>query len=108
MILQILILKNNKKIFSDIAINEIMIMREIDKPMMDFEVEYNFQKLPNYKADGLVISTPTGSTAYNLSLNGPILFPTEHSFILNAMAPHALTHRPIVFPSNKKLEFDGS
>ncbi|MCK5809124.1 NAD(+)/NADH kinase [bacterium] len=89
---------------SFLVVNEMMMMRDLDGPMMNYEISSRHQKLPDYRCDAIIVATPTGSTGYNLSVNGPILFPTEDSFILNAMAPHALTHRPIVMPSNRNLE----
>ncbi|HOW50823.1 MAG TPA: NAD(+)/NADH kinase [bacterium] len=86
------------------AVNELLIMRCNDTPMLDLGLRYAGMNLPHYKADGLIVATPTGSTAYNLSINGPILFPTEHAMVLNAVAPHALTNRPLVLPSNSELE----
>ncbi len=85
------------------SVNEVMIMRHLDGPMMNYEITSKQQKLPDYRCDAIIIATPTGSTGYNLSVNGPILFPTEDSFIINAMAPHALTHRPIVMPGDRDL-----
>ncbi len=94
-----------KHSFSEnIAVNEAVAIRNQQSAMMNFHINYDDTEISNYKADGVVVATPTGSTAYNLSLNGPILFPTAHSLIINAMAPHSLTHRPIVLPSNKILE----
>ncbi len=90
-------------VFEGKALNEVVIHRAFDVPMLQLSLRYGSEELPEYKADGVIIATPTGSTAYNLSFNGPIIYPTEESFVLNAMAPHALTHRPIVLPSNKML-----
>ncbi len=89
---------------SSLAVNESVLTRNHDAGMLEFTVRYDGNNLSSYKADGVIIATPTGSTAYNLSLNGPILFPSSHSMVINAMAPHALTHRPIVIPSNRKIE----
>lgn len=94
----------DQEIFRSSVVNEVFLFRHMQSPMMDYYIKYNNQELPHYKADGILVATPTGSTAYNLSINGPILFPTEHSFVVNAMAPHALTHRPLVLPSSSELE----
>ena len=59
--------------------------------------------LTSYQADGLVIATPTGSTAYSLSIGGPIMVPTAPSIILTAIAPHSLNSRPLVVDSNSKI-----
>ncbi len=96
--------ENNNKKTSWNAINELVVQRANEEPMMDFSVFYNNQELSGYKADGLIICTPTGSTAYNLSLNGPVLYPSLQNIVINAIAPHALTHRPIVLPGNTPVE----
>ncbi len=96
--------RGGERIFFGRAVNEALLMRCTDGPMLDLAIAYEGMSLPHYKADGIVVATPTGSTAYNLSLNGPILFPTERSMVLNALAPHALTNRPLVLPSASFLE----
>ncbi|HDT11875.1 MAG TPA: NAD(+)/NADH kinase [bacterium] len=90
-------------IFNEKVLNEVVVHRTLDAPMLLLSLKYGDEELPEYKADGVIVATPTGSTAYNLSFSGPIIYPTEESFVINAMAPHALTHRPIVLPSNKEL-----
>jgi len=98
------LIRENEEIFESTVINEVVVSRYPAACMLEFYLLYDNLKLPDYKADGIIVATPSGSTAYNLSFNGPILFPTVHSYIINAMAPHALTHRPVVLPSNKTLE----
>ncbi len=60
----------------------------------------------SYWADGLIVSTPTGSTGYNLSCNGPIVFPDSGSFVITPVAPHNLNVRPIVIPDNNIISFE--
>lgn len=102
--LAVTVLRGEIKVLTAAAVNELLIMRHPDGTMLDFAIRYAAMNLPHYKADGLIVATPTGSTAYNLSLNGPILFPTEHAMVVNAVAPHALTQRPLVLPSASELE----
>lgn len=78
------------------ALNEIALQRSITARMMSFSVEVDKHFLTSYPADGFIVSTPTGSTAYNLSAGGPILDPGVHAFILTAIAPHTLSARPLV------------
>ncbi len=91
--------RDGQQFFSNKILNELYLTRLPNDSMLSFELTYNNCSLPSFKADGVIVATPTGSTAYNLSLNGPVLFPTVHSIIINAMAPHSLTHRPMVLPS---------
>jgi NAD+ kinase len=95
--------RGDTQFFKSRSLNEVVIHRDLNVPMMLISLKYGEEELPEYKADGVIVATPTGSTAYNLSFNGPIIYPTEESFVINAMAPHALTHRPIVLPSNRNL-----
>lgn len=97
--LDVVIKRGGRKVFSQIALNEAAVQRNINTPMLCFGIKFNEEELPKYRGDGVLIATPTGSTAYNLSFNGPILYPSENALVINAMAPHALTHRPIVVPA---------
>ena len=63
------------------------------------------QHVSDYKSDGIIISTPTGSTAYSLSSGGPIVQPDVFSIVVTPIAPHSLTSRPLVLPSNVEVEF---
>ena len=104
MMMNVSVIRENGEIFSITALNEVLIHRDMKGPMLSLGIEYNKEELPKYKCDGVIIATPTGSTAYNLSINGPILYPSEESFVVNAMAPHALTHRPLVLPADNGIK----
>ena len=81
---------------SDCALNDVAILKRDNASMITIHASINGEHLTTYQADGLVISTPTGSTAYSLSVGGPIIVPGTHIFSLTAVAPHSLSMRPIV------------
>lgn len=91
---------------SPYALNEIAISKGDTTSMVEIKAAINGKYLADYMADGLVISTPTGSTAYNLSCGGPILEPTLDSIVLSPIAPHSLTFRPLVIDGKSMLEFE--
>jgi len=81
---------------SPFALNEAAFLKRDTSSMIVVDTYLNDVFLTNYWADGLIISTPTGSTGYNLSVNGPILLPESHNFVLSPVAPHSLNVRPLV------------
>lgn len=85
------------------ALNELTVQKKDNSSMINIEVYLNDYFLNNYWADGLIVATPTGSTAYSLSSNGPIIYPDSENFVITPIAPHTLTVRPIVVPDNVKL-----
>ncbi|MBD3793322.1 MAG: NAD(+)/NADH kinase [Campylobacterales bacterium] len=87
---------NEKKDFY--AFNDVVITRPTVSHMVKLDAFINEDWFNTYRGDGLIISTPTGSTAYNLSLGGPIVYPLSKVFIMTPVAPHSLTQRPIVVP----------
>ena len=80
------------------ALNDVAILRQDTSSMIEMETTLQGQPLTTYKGDGLVVCTPTGSTAYNLSAGGPILEPTTQCMALSPLSPHSLTMRPLVIP----------
>ena len=101
----VLQLDESKQLFGDFnyALNEIAITKLDTSSMISVHTYLNEEYLNTYWADGLIISTPTGSTAYSLSVGGPILTPDSQSLIITPIAPHNLTVRPIVVPDNISL-----
>ena len=85
------------------ALNEVSIQR-LGATMISIEASIDGNTVSTYNGDGVIISTPTGSTAYSLSAGGPILAPSCHSFLLTPLAPHNLTMRPIVMPDTSNVE----
>ena len=91
-------------IMSPYALNEVALMKQGMSSMISVEVNANGEFLHTYHADGLVLSTPTGSTAYNLSIGGPLLVPQTKGIILAPIATHSLTVRPLVVPDDWKFD----
>lgn len=87
----------------DVVLNELLISPPSRTQMVNLSVEINGRYLTDYWADSLLISTPTGSTAYNLSAGGPILYPATEAFILTAVNPPSLSVRPLVIPASASL-----
>jgi NAD+ kinase len=88
------------------ALNEFAIHKRDISPMIKIHTYLNGEFLNSYWADGIIVSTPTGSTGYNLSCNGPILFPDSASFVITPVAPHNLNVRPIVIPDSNIISFE--
>lgn len=95
--------ENTLQIPNFCALNDITIRRPDSASMMTFKVEVNGQFLNNYWADGLIIATPTGSTAYSLSCGGPILAPDTAAFVITPIASHNLTVRPLAVSDQSKI-----
>ena len=102
MLIQASILKSNKKI-ELVALNDFVFTNGESHRMLTTLVEVDTHFVGNYKSDGLIISTPTGSTAYSLSAGGPIVTPGVDSIIITPTSAHTLTSRPIVIPGDSKV-----
>jgi NAD+ kinase len=87
------------------ALNEFSIHKTDTSPMIKIHTYLNGEFLNTYWADGLIVATPTGSTGYSLSCNGPIVFPDSGSFVITPVAPHNLNVRPIVVPDGNIISF---
>jgi len=87
----------------NVALNEMTVIKTDNSSMLNIAAYLDGEFLNNYWADGLIIATPTGSTAYSLSVGGPILTPDSENFIITPLAPHNLTIRPIVVPDNSEI-----
>lgn len=82
------------------TLNDVVVSKATIARMGDFTVEIDGQLVATFRADGVIISTPTGSTAYNLAANGPIMMPSVDAMVINPICPHLLTLRPIVVPGS--------
>jgi NAD+ kinase len=88
------------------ALNEIAVLKRDTSSMITIHTYLNDEYLTNYQADGLLVATPTGSTAYSMSVDGPIIIPQANNFVLSPVAPHSLTVRPLVIPEDFRIRLE--
>jgi NAD+ kinase len=86
------------------VLNDVVIHKDALAPMCELDTRMSGNYVTTYKADGIIIATPTGSTAYSLAANGPILLPTMRGLIVAPVCPHTLTQRPLVLPDEENVE----
>ncbi len=98
----------NLPLFADapVGLNEFVIHKRDTSPMIKIHTYLNGEFLNTYWADGLIVSTPTGSTGYNMSCNGPIVFPDSSTFVITPVAPHNLNVRSIIVPDDNIISFE--
>ncbi|WP_299130868.1 NAD kinase [uncultured Winogradskyella sp.] len=90
---------------TNFALNEITLSRKNTTSMITVNTQLNDEYLTSYWADGLILSTPTGSTGYSLSCGGPVIAPNANNFVLTPIAPHNLSARPLIIPDSTKITF---
>jgi len=98
------VVRAGKTVASYEALNDIVIGKTQIARMIDLETYVDSQFVSTFKADGLIVSTPTGSTAYSLSAGGPILFPAVAAICITPVCPHMLTNRPVLVPDTSVIE----
>ena len=104
MLLYVEVMRNNTSTFSALALNDVAVNRGIGGNMIEFEVRINGEYVYSLRSDGLIVATPTGSTAYALSSGGPILHPSLDLIALVPVSPHTLSTRPIVVEPDAVVE----
>ncbi len=105
MLLDADVIREGKEIASNLALNDVVVDKGAIGRMIEFELFIDGEFIYNLRSDGLIVSTPTGSTAYSLSSGGPILHPTLTGIALVPLCPHALTNRPIIVNDQADIEF---
>ncbi len=104
LLLDVKVIQESKIIAEHKVLNDVVVNKGALARIVDLDVKINNQFVTSYRSDGLIIGTPTGSTAYSLAAGGPIVYPTLHALILAPICPFNLTHRPIIIPDDVSIE----
>jgi NAD+ kinase len=108
MMLDVEILRQGKSVAKHTLLNDVVINKGTLARIIDMETRVDGNYLTTFKADGLIMSTPTGSTGYNLAAGGPIIYPGINSLVITPICPHMLTNRPLIVPSTSVVAIDVS
>jgi NAD+ kinase len=100
------VIRDGKVIHFGTAVNDVVVSRGAGAGMAELRVDVDTHFMYNQRSDGLIVATPTGSTAYALSAGGPLLHPTLGGIVLVPIAPHALSNRPIVLPDSSEIDIE--
>ena len=102
--LSVELLRGQESITKNRVLNDVVINKSALARIIEIEAYFNQQFVNSFRADGLIVSTPTGSTAYNLSAGGPVIFPSMNAVVITPICPFTLTNRPIVVPDDADIE----
>jgi NAD+ kinase len=102
--LQVSVNRDDETVETYHPLNDVVINKAAIARILDFEVLVDGQDMSTYKADGLILSTPTGSTAYSLAAGGPVIYPAVHALLITPICSHTLNHRPLVLPDHSTVE----
>lgn len=105
-LMQARVMRDGACVFSALAMNDVVVNRGATSGMVELRVEVDGHFVANQRADGLIVASPTGSTAYSLSAGGPLLHPTIAGWVLVPIAPHTLSNRPIVLPNTAMVAIE--
>lgn len=108
LMLEVVLRKSGEKDIKKIAFNDVVFTRSAVLSMSKVDAYLNDKYFNTYYGDGVIVSSPVGSTAYNMSANGPIIYPLSDAFCITPICSHSLTQRPVVLPSKYKLSFKNS
>jgi NAD+ kinase len=100
------VIRNDEPVFDALAMNDVVVNRGATSGMVELRVEVDGHFVANQRADGLIVASPTGSTAYALSAGGPLLHPSIPGWVLVPIAPHTLSNRPVVLPDAEEISIE--
>jgi NAD+ kinase len=103
-LMQCELIRNEKVLGSYLAFNDVVVNKTALARLNNYDLFVDKSFVSSFRADGMIVATPTGSTAYSLSAGGPVVMPTVNAFVITPVAPHSLTHRPLVVPDSVVIE----